>query len=115
MVASPARSVVVSAYGERTSRTSVSASGRRYSPVRRSGALSNFEPRTSTKGVRAGTGRAIFARIQSASTGDSAGAAKVAALASVSSSAGASRLAQVLEGGVVRCIVALPEIVEVEP
>ena len=42
--------------------------GRWYSPSIRSGAFSSAEPRSSTKSVRIGAGRASFARIQPAST-----------------------------------------------
>src|SRR5690606_32647550 len=67
ITASPAWMVVVSAYGARTSRTRVAVSGRRYTPLTRSGALSRRESRSSTNGVSLGTGRASRARIQSAS------------------------------------------------
>ena len=57
--------VLVSRYGERTSRTSTSSRGRRYSPWIRSGCLSSFDPRSSTKAVRIGAGRASFDSTQS--------------------------------------------------
>src|SRR5687768_18033775 len=99
MVTSPARIVVVSAYGERTSRTSVSLRGRRYSPSIRNGAFSSAEPRSSTKLVRIGAGRASFDRIQPLSTAVAAGSGG-AVSAEVDDSVAASASASVthLEG-----------------
>src|SRR5688572_16850869 len=124
MVASPPRIVVVSAYGARTARTSVSSSGRRYSPSIRSGAFSNGEPRSSTKSVRVGAGRARRARIQPASAraacvvsgGAADGAAPHGIAVSASSHASLrANLPWVIRGRSVLSGGLGPEIVEIEP
>src|SRR5690606_7344009 len=97
--------------------TSVSASGRRYSPDSRSGALSIGDSRTSTKVVAAGTGRASPRRIAALSGPACAHAG--AAVASRHRLAASRRRRwdrACRDGG--RCLllfVDMPEIVEVEP
>src|SRR4249919_4358669 len=103
--------VVVSTYGTATWRTSVSTSGRRYSPCRRSGFFSRFDPRSSTKDVRAGGGCTSRARIQSLSARAGSGEAAYSGAAIACRSTTRPRVF-IADGSRVMC---LPEVVEIEP